>query len=181
MSYLKADVLEREGPNGETFSGDSDLMLADFIWKWSPNGNAKNTNLSLQAEFFQRTERGELNTIEHQSTTITSHKSGWYAQAVYQFNPQWRIGLRYDSLLADDLAEIVNSNDGEVSLANYSGSVFDNSNHSPRQTSVMIDWNNSEFSRLRLQYSRDRSSLQTANLWTLQYTAAFGAHGAHSF
>jgi hypothetical protein len=45
----------------------------------------------------------------------------------------------------------------------------------------MFDWSNSEFSRIRLQYSQDKSSTDSADLWLLQYIAAFGAHGAHSF
>ena len=81
--------------------------------------------------------------------------SGWYAQAVYQPVPRWRFGARVDSvdLDADD----------------------------PRRFSVMLDWSNSEFSRLRLQASRTDSDLGDENAWTLQYIHSIGAHGAHAF
>jgi hypothetical protein len=46
----------------------------------------------------------------------------------------------------------------------------------------MVDWNNSEFSRLRLQYARDRSMPGvTDNQITFQYIMSLGAHGAHKF
>ena len=82
-------------------------------------------------------------------------ESGWYAQAVYQPVPRWRFGARVDEvdLQADD----------------------------PRRFSVMLDWSNSEFSRLRLQASRSDSDLGDENAWTLQYIHSIGAHGAHAF
>jgi hypothetical protein len=82
-------------------------------------------------------------------------ESGWYAQAVYQPMPRWRFGARVDSvdLAADD----------------------------PRRYSVMLDWSNSEFSRLRLQASSSDSDLGDENAWTLQYIHSIGAHGAHAF
>ena len=47
--------------------------------------------------------------------------------------------------------------------------------------SLMADWSNTEFSRLRLQYTRDESGLETSNQWGLQYILSIGAHGAHAF
>ena len=46
----------------------------------------------------------------------------------------------------------------------------------------MLDWSNSEFSRLRLQVARDRAMMGvTDNQVTLQYIMSIGAHGAHNF
>jgi hypothetical protein len=46
----------------------------------------------------------------------------------------------------------------------------------------MVDYRWSEFSRLRLQFARDRSMLGvTDNQVTLQYIMSLGAHGAHKF
>ena len=45
----------------------------------------------------------------------------------------------------------------------------------------MLDYSNSEFSRLRLQYNRDESQPQIDHQWLLQYTMSLGAHGAHRF
>jgi hypothetical protein len=45
----------------------------------------------------------------------------------------------------------------------------------------MMDWSNSEFSRLRLQFARSESALDDGNQWGLQYIHSIGAHGAHAF
>jgi hypothetical protein len=46
----------------------------------------------------------------------------------------------------------------------------------------MVDWSPSEFSRLRLQFARDRSQPGLAdNQVFLQYIMSLGAHGAHKF
>jgi hypothetical protein len=46
----------------------------------------------------------------------------------------------------------------------------------------MIDYNWSEFSRMRLQFAQDKSMQGvTDNQWTLQYIMSLGAHGAHKF
>ena len=46
----------------------------------------------------------------------------------------------------------------------------------------MLDWNPSEFSRLRLQYAHDRARPGSAdNQWFLQYQMSLGAHGAHGY
>jgi hypothetical protein len=44
-----------------------------------------------------------------------------------------------------------------------------------------VDFSNSEFSRIRLQYNRDQSGLVPANEFMLQYIVAMGAHPAHTF
>jgi hypothetical protein len=46
----------------------------------------------------------------------------------------------------------------------------------------MIEYNPSEFSQIRLQYSSDQTDAkQTAARWYLQYIVTFGAHAAHSY
>src|SRR5439155_27367798 len=62
--------------------------IADFVWKWAPNGNPHTTNFKLQGEYMR--------------TTVG--QSGWYLQGVYQFMPMWRVGARYDRLDAGDTA-----------------------------------------------------------------------------
>lgn len=80
---------------------------------------------------------------------------GWYAQAVFQPFQRWRFGARADALE-------LNASD-------------------PQRFSVMMDWSNSEFSRLRFQVARDDDGTVTSNEWGLQYIHSIGAHGAHSF
>jgi len=66
--------------------------------------------------------------------------------------------------------------------AALAGSVLDPDGHAPRRTSAMIDFANSEFARLRLQYNRDESRADGRDdQWYLQYVMSLGAHGAHTF
>jgi hypothetical protein len=81
--------------------------------------------------------------------------------------PRWRAGVRTERL--------------------DSGSVMDpdlltNAAYKPRKDSVMLEFNPSEFSRVRLQLARDRSRYGAPdNQLLLQYQMSLGAHGAHGF
>jgi hypothetical protein len=169
VSILNSNAIERNSNIGETFTGDSDLTVFDFVWKWAPNGNATVTNAKIQAEYLNRKESGDFTPISGLTNNYQADQNGWYLQGIYQFMPQWRVGLRYSALQADDLN------------STFAGTVLDNQGIDPSRSSLMFDWSNSEFSRIRLQYSNDQSSTVDADIWTLQYIAAFGAHGAHSF
>ncbi len=165
------------------FSGDSKMWLADFVWKWAPQGNSKSTNLTLQGEYFRRTEDGSLtyDTAAASLGTATgayaSAQSGWYVQGVYQFMPHWRAGLRYDRLNGGSTGiGLVNS--GALTAADFPllGA------YDPRKASLMVDYSPSEFSRLRFQLARDQSRQGlTDNQLFLQYIMSLGAHGAHKF
>ena len=46
----------------------------------------------------------------------------------------------------------------------------------------MLDWTNSEFSRVRLQYNREELAQgQDDDQIMLQYIMSLGAHGAHKY
>jgi hypothetical protein len=97
------------------------------------------------------------------------NQRGWYAQAIYQPIPRWRIGGRIDGLSTDDPGS---SFDGTPLAAPVSD---------PRRYSIMADWSNSEFSRLRLQLTRDEAGPVDDTQWGIQYIHSIGAHGAHTF
>jgi hypothetical protein len=143
----------------------------DFIWKWAPNGNPKQTNFKFQTEYFTRDEDGTLDPASSGTPlSYNGKQKGWYTQAVYQFMPRWRVGLRYDQLKANAV---------DAALA---GTVLDKQGHDPKRTSVMTDFSNSEFSRLRFQVNKDESRVnQKDTQWYLQYIMSLGAHGAHAF
>lgn len=159
-----------------TFTGDSAVSGADFVWKWAPDGNSTARNFTLQAEYLVRDEEGTVimddGTATPESTRYDGKQSGWYTQAVYQFMPHWRVGLRYDSLEAD------NSGSDTVVLGEAG---LDDEGHTPSRSTVMLDYSRSEYSRIRLQYSRDDSYEDSDNIVTLQYVMSLGAHGAHQF
>ena len=172
LSYLSAKSEGRETgdpANADLFTGTSKLLIADFVWKWAPHGNPYRHNFKLQAEYLQSKNDGDFTPAAGSATPYSATPSGWYVQGVYQFMPRWRVALRHDQLSAD--------NPGVA----FSGTVLDDQGHNPKRNSVMIDYSNSEFSRLRLQYNRDQSQPQTDNQWFLQYIMSLGAHGAHIF
>ena len=89
-------------PVTDAFTGDTDMWGLDFVWKWAPDGNPVERNFKLQAEYFHRNENGALTFDLDGPQDATGHynsdQNGWYAQAVYQFMPRWRVGARYDHL-----------------------------------------------------------------------------------
>ncbi len=179
-SYLATNAEDRRtGENQETsFSGHSRVAGVDLIAKWAPDGNAKQRNAVLQAEFFRRTEHGELVSDPDGSADASAYDGrqwGFYAQGVYQFIPQWRAGVRYDRVHADNKLE---NPAPETSLALLASAGTD-----PQRWSAMVDWSHSEFSRVRLQYSRDasRPNGETDNQVCLQYIFSLGSHPAHTF
>lgn len=158
------------------FSGQSKTWIADLVWKWAPNGNPAARNLSLQTEWFQRRESGDLSCFEGlcgaaSTDAYASRQTGWYAQAVYQFMPAWRVGLRYDRL-----------DSGRVDFGGVNGTLLEAPDFDPSRVSLMLDWSPSEFSRWRLQYARDKSMDGVEeDQWTVQYVMSLGSHGAHKF
>ena len=185
LSWWDADIENRQGGahqhGGDTatevasFTGNSELGIFDFVYKWAPNGNSKQQNFKFQFEYFWREETGLINMLGSSPMEISTYsgkQSGYYLQSVYQFKPQWHIGLRYDFLDT--------SNNGfDTAILNEAGLL--NSVSDLERWSIMLDWSNSEFSRFRIQYSKDDASGFTDNQLFLQYIMSIGSHGAHAF
>jgi hypothetical protein len=177
LSYLKHTMQDRQFDDGgvtNAFSGDSGVWIVDGVWKWAPNGNVQQTNFKLQAEYYRRHEAGTLvyDTATPQSSDYTSTQSGWYLQAVYQFTPTWRVGARYDRLQHGTV------DTGSIDINNLPILAA----YSPTRTTVMVDYNPSEFSRVRLQLAEDKSQInQTDHEVMLQYLVSLGSHGAHKY
>lgn len=160
-------------PIEAAFAGRTRVWVADAVWKWAPNGNATRTSVVLQGEYLRSTRTGEL-TFDPAGVAsaagVRAVQSGWYVQGVYKFLPAWRVGLRTERL--DPGSPDYGANAGLYALTTYS----------PRKDSVMLDFNPSEFSRLRVQFARDRARLGAAdNQLHVQYQMSLGAHGAHSY
>ena len=166
-----------------SFSGRSRLWVLDGVLKWAPNGNSTETSFKLQGEYFRRDESGNLTydtaavSRGTQSGGFASRQSGWYLQGVYQFAPQWRAGYRHDRLSAGTVnLGLVNS--GALAAADFP--IL--RPYDPSRNTWMLDWSASEFSRVRLQFARDRSRFGvTDNQMFVQYIMSLGAHGAHKF
>jgi len=144
VSYLRTKSEDQFGVPAE-----SRINIADFVWKYSPHGNVRETYAKVQGEYFTGHVRDAV------------RQSGWYLQGVWQFVPEWRVGARYERLDPNGVDGIT---------------------HAPRKASAMVDYNLSEFSRLRLQLARSQlQSDLTDNQVFVQYILSLGAHGAHKY
>lgn len=163
LSHTRADAVERSGATSDLFTGDSDLTVADFVWKWSPQGNSASRSLKIQGEYFRRSEDGLFASIPYDGD-----QDGWYLQGVMKFAPMWRVGLRHD---------VVDASNGAL----LAGTEIEDPGRTSYRDSLMLDWSPSEFSRLRLQYTSDNVLALSDQQWYLQYIMSIGAHGAHQF
>lgn len=184
-SHLAADADGREtgehGGDAFVFTGDSNLTIVDLVYKWAPNGNPVQRNFVFNAEYFSRDEEGAVEFTDGVNTSTTDYEGthqGFYAQAIYQFMPRWRAGLRYDQLQADNTL----SNTVAHPLHTNPFKHF-NEDDTARRGSLMVDFSNSEFSRIRLQYNRDetRPGGENDDQFFVQYIMSIGAHPAHQF
>lgn len=198
VSHMRANDVEAElgghsHGGGEAadneFAGETKLSGIDWVYKWSPNGNSKHRSLKVQGEVFWRDMDGEFEYSEGADSgegTLNADQQGWYLQAVYQFMPRWRVGLRYDEL-SSDTAQVATALAGAfVGNADelYEDSGWADEGVSPRRSTVMVDFSNSEFSRFRLQYSTEDSrhpGEEKDEQIFVQYVFSIGAHGAHRF
>ena len=172
LSWLGVEAVDRESGSEDSpllFTGDSDLYIANFVWKWAPNGNWKQRNFKFQAEYLWRDENGFYSVPDAWEGPWNESQQGWYAQAIYQPFTRWRFGARIDRLSAD------------LPPADWIGTPLYPTGNDPARYSLMVDWSNSEFSRLRFQYNYDRASPEDDNQFGVQYIFSIGAHGAHSF
>jgi hypothetical protein len=161
-----------------TFYGQSDINAIDFVWKWAPNGNNRERNFKFQAEYFERDEEGRVDMVPTDGSAVAETSSykgkqkGGYVQAVYQFMPRWRVGYRYDQLEATNTVP-------DATVLDESG--LDSAGHTPKRSTIMLDYSHSEYSRIRVQFAKDDSYADTDNLFFVQYIMSLGSHGAHRF
>jgi len=159
-------VLDTDVENGaDGFEGDERLYLADFTWKWAPNGNTKDGGVTLRGEYFHEDRDGQF--VDPADAGLAQpwngSRRGAYLEGVYRIDRRWDAGYRYDRLWADDSGPYASS--------------FD-----PRRHTVELTWRNSEFSLVRLQLSHDEPRQdRDDDAVYLQYQMHLGAHGAHKF
>ena len=158
------------------FSGESNLFIADLKYSFSLSDNIKENEVMIQGEYFKRDEKGAYslvhdNTIEEEGN-INTAQSGYYAQAIYKFLPKWRVGYRYSKLFGSKNKDIANFDEG----------ILQHNNHRPSANTIMVDYTNSEFSRIRFEYENQKLQYDDSNdSVTIQYIFSIGAHPAHKF
>ena len=141
------------------FKGDRELLALAGVWKWAPGGNFKYQALTLQGEYFRQKEDGELLHEDHFDLWQQTSNGG-YVSAAWQFAQQWTTGVR---------ASYVEPGDG---YGEERATAYD----------LMLQYNHSHFSTVRLQYSREeREADLRDDVLTLQYVMSLGDHGAHLY
>ena len=181
MSHWQSNPEDREYSGGHShgaelassalFNGDTDISNISLVYKWAKNGNFRQQNFSLIGEYFLLNEDGAI-THGDEFANYDGKQYGGYVEGIYQFNPQWRSGLRYDWVGSDHKAS-----DNEL-LADAG---LDGNYSNPQRSSVIVEYLPSEFSRIRAQVNYDQSYSDDDLQLLLQYTVSLGAHGAHSY
>ena len=160
---LHTEATDRD-TGGLIFNGNTPLYIADAKYTWAPGGNMANRFLVLQGEYFWNGENGSFDDVPYDESS-----GGWYAQAVYKFGSQWKVGYRYARLTAPDVP------------LSFVGTALDSDGHDPHTQSWLLERDFSEFSSLRLQYTRDDADARGDDEAVLRYTISMGAHGAHKY
>ena len=160
--------------NPHAFSGDAKLYGADLVVLHSLDSYS---SIKWQSEYLERELDGTQYVLDAGGNVIGSpsmlkKQSGLYSQLVYTHDKNWRMGVRYDTILKNDVTK--------------AGADVAQPNGLDRYT-AMVEYHTSEFARFRLQYSQDNAMFnedgQREKLDTiiLQANISIGAHAAHSF
>ena len=169
LSYLYTKSNKGRKSDDIVFEGKDNLYGVSLKYTYAPTGNNKESEIALQGEYLFRDEKGQYDVENAGFVPYDSNSSGWYAQGSYKFLTNWKVGYRYAQMRPDDVPN------------GLKDTVLDAKDHKPEMHSVMAEWDNSEFSRIRMQYNYDKSTIKDDNQIILEYTMSFGAHGAHSF
>ncbi len=155
LSYLGLRPQDREYLQATTdgtdatlgFSGKSQLAIADFVWKYAPNGNALDTNFKLQGEYFWRKENGDLTFDRDGSLGLTNTSS-------YSVAPKRLLHRR--CLAPCRIGASVRATTAGPGHVDYGANnpYFADASYNPQRYAVMFDYTPSEFSRFRLQFQQ---------------------------
>lgn len=163
-----------EEENPHAFSGDAKLYGVDLTVLHSLDSYS---SIKWQNEYLQRELDGTQYALDEDGNVLGSpsmlkKQSGLYSQLVYTHDKNWKMGLRYDTIIKNDVTRAGTDVKQPDGLDKYT---------------VMVEYHTSEFARFRLQYSQDESLFnedgerEKINTIILQANISIGAHGAHSF
>ena len=152
------------GPNSTGEDTRSVVYGLDALWKWTPaDANGGWPFVSWQSEVLARDfEAGE--DVAAGLPAETLHDEGLYSQVTWGFVRCWTVGLRGEVVTGEDSAS----------------AEIDAERPTDKRVSPAVTWYPSEFSKLRLQYSR--AWLEDADdedaVWA-QLEFLLGAHQEH--
>lgn len=165
--YFLFGKAHQPSDEGLDFRGSSNLWGVEAVWKWKQGLHG----VTLQGEYLHLSQGGNEITDPDTGDAISRklHQDGAYIQALYRYD-RWRVGARYDTLaIFSDSLKVGGEKQGL--------------GRRPWRTTAALEFNPSEFSRIRFQYTHDRSSRDNRdnNEWWMQFIFGIGAHGAHEF
>jgi hypothetical protein len=157
---------------GAEVKGNSSLYVMEAVWKWKPTNKQA---LTIQSEYLFLDQSGDVTQTDPATGDVTLEKlkrkqDGYYIQGIYRFY-RWGVGARYDalspSMSAFKIADVQREDVRET----------------PWRATGSVEFNPSEFTRVRFQFTHDRSDPagRTNDEAILQVNISVGAHPAHSF
>ena len=165
-------ILPADTTTGNIFNlrGDSSLYGMEAVWKWKEGIHG----VTLQGEYLYLAQNGDLTAIDPAGAFVSvdrlkRHQDGAYIQGIYKYG-RWRVGARYDRLeIFDNTFQVAG--------------VQQQFNGKPWRTTGSLEFNPTEFSAIRAQFTHDLSDRngRVNNEGILQFTFTIGAHPAHSF
>jgi hypothetical protein len=162
-----------EGDHPHAFAGKTKLYGFDLTAKYMIDSYRY---ISFQGEYLYRDQKGTE--YEYDDTTgdletgeLKKKQGGFYTQLVFKFDRRWRAGVQYNLINKND----VKKNGEKKNLPDNLPAYY-----------AMLEYNPTEFSRIRFQVGQNRAffhdgSRKTVNEFILQFNFAIGAHGAHPF
>jgi outer membrane receptor protein involved in Fe transport len=183
---------EEHSTRFEDHEGTASFWGVDGVYKYTPGGSVGGQGaIKLQGEYFYRKrdiDRRDVYFACHPAgidcadpaavwqigdvaneQSFSERQDGYYLQALYGLAPRWNTGLRVE----------------QVGLTNRTGRGGGESWDDSRRYSAVLSFMPTEFSRLRLQYSRGDIAVEgereSFNQLFLQFQMSLGVHGAHTF
>ncbi|MGB9735325.1 MAG: hypothetical protein ACP5JP_06165 [bacterium] len=146
---------------------NSTLYDMEAVWKWKPSNWQ---DVIVQGEYLLLNQYGDaINLTTLSNSTLKRIQDGFYIQGIYRIY-RWKFGSRYDML-----APFFDTFKMENVQQNLRGK--------PERISGIVQFNPSEFTYIRLQFSQDNSvpGGRVNNEVFLQFDFTIGAHPAHTF
>ncbi len=161
-----------EGDDPHAFAGKTKLYGFDLTAKYFLDSYRY---ISFQGEYLYRDQDGTKYEYDNAGKLVTpsikKKQGGFYSQVVWRFAQRWRAGVQYNLINKNDVKE----NGIKENLSDNLPAYY-----------AMLEYNPTEFSRIRFQVGQNRAffhdgSRKTVNEVILQFNFAIGAHGAHPF
>jgi len=161
-----------EGDDPHAFAGKTKLYGFDLTAKYMIDSYRY---ISFQGEYLYRDQKGTKYEYDSagdlETAELKKKQGGFYSQVVWRFAQRWRVGFQYNLINKNDVKE----NGVKKNLPDNLPAYY-----------AMLEYNPTEFSRIRFQVGQNRAFFQdgsrkTVNEFILQFNFAIGAHGAHPF